>query len=59
MHEIRKHTDWITAMEFSPDSVLLATGDRNGGLFVWEGWTGREYLTLKGHTAGHHSRFLA
>ena len=22
------------------------------GLYVWEGWTGREYLTLKGHTGG-------
>ncbi|MGB7343397.1 MAG: c-type cytochrome domain-containing protein, partial [Pirellulaceae bacterium] len=32
LHEIRKHTDWITTLEFSPDSVLLASGDRNGGL---------------------------
>ena len=27
----------------------IATADRNGGMFVWEGYTGREYLTLKGH----------
>src|SRR4051794_11219007 len=38
-HEVKKHTDWITCMEFSPDGVLLATGDRNGGLFVWEAHT--------------------
>jgi hypothetical protein len=31
--------------------VLLATGDRNGGLFVWEAHTAREYLALRGHTA--------
>ena len=49
--EIRKHTDWVTALEFSPDGVLLATGDRNGGLFVWEAFTAREYFTLRGHTA--------
>ena len=35
-------------MEFSPDGVLLATGDRNGGMHVWEAHTGREYLTSKG-----------
>ena len=28
--EIRKHTDWVTAVEFSPDGVLLATADRAG-----------------------------
>ena len=31
--------------------MLLATGDRNGGLFVWEAPTGREYFALRGHTA--------
>ncbi|HIM31868.1 MAG TPA: hypothetical protein EYG57_20250, partial [Planctomycetes bacterium] len=50
-YEVRKHTDWIYSLEFSPDSILLATGDRAGGLFVWEAYTGREYLTLKGHSA--------
>ena len=33
------------SLEYSPDGVLLATGDRNGGLFVWEAFTGREYFT--------------
>src|SRR5262249_13937503 len=40
-----------TSLEFSPDGVLLASGDRNGGVFVWEAFTAREYHTLKGHTA--------
>ena len=48
-YEVRKHTDWIQALAFSPDGVLLATADRNGGLFVWEAYSGREYLALKGH----------
>jgi WD40 repeat protein len=52
--ELRKHTDWVTAIEFSPPSPprgdLLATGDRAGNLFLWEPRGGREHGTLKGHT---------
>ncbi|MEL7499824.1 MAG: c-type cytochrome domain-containing protein [Planctomycetota bacterium] len=48
--EIKKHTDWVTAVEFSPDGKYLATGDRNGGLHVWDGETGDPVFTLKGHT---------
>ena len=47
--EIRKHTDWITAIGFSPDGELLFTADRNGGMFLWEAETGREVASLKGH----------
>ncbi len=49
LQEIRKHTDWIYSVEFSPDGVLLATADRSGGLFVWESDTAREYQNLQGH----------
>lgn len=52
LHEIRKHTEWIYAVEFSPDGVLLATSDRNGSLFVWEAETAREYQNLAGHKGG-------
>ena len=51
VHEIRKHTEWIYALEFSPDGVLLTTADRNGGMFVWEAETAREYQNLAGHKA--------
>lgn len=51
LHELKKHTDWIYSLEFSPDGVLLASTDRNGGVFVWEAATGRDYLALTGHTA--------
>ena len=40
----------MTAASFSPDGVLLATGDRNGGLYVWEARTGNPFYTLKGHS---------
>ena len=46
---IKKHTDWVTALAFSPDGVLLASGDRNGGLFIWEAATGSEFQNLRGH----------
>jgi hypothetical protein len=51
-YEMKKHTDWIYSIAFSPDGVLLATADRNGGLIVWEANTGREYLVLGGHSSG-------
>jgi hypothetical protein len=48
-HRIKKHTEWVTAIEFSPDSKYLATGDRNGGLFIWEAESGQEMFNLAGH----------
>ena len=50
LYEIEKHTDWVTAIEFSPNGKFLATADRNGGFHVWESDSGEEYLTLKGHS---------
>jgi WD40 repeat protein len=46
------HNDWIQAIEFSPDGLLLATADRAGGLRVWDAENGREMHNLRGHTAG-------
>lgn len=51
-HSIKKHTDWITALDVSPDGVLAASGDRNGGVWVWEADTGNEFHTLRAHQAG-------
>ena len=55
LHDLKKHTDWVTAIQYSPDSVLLATGDRNGGLVVWEADSGQELYTLTGHQASINS----
>jgi WD40 repeat protein len=49
LHSIKKHTDWVTAIAFSPDGKLLASADRSGGLVVWESDKGKEYITLPGH----------
>ncbi len=45
----KKHTNWIYCTSFSPDGVLVASSDRNGGLFVWETETGRMFHELRGH----------
>ncbi|PQO36948.1 hypothetical protein C5Y96_07235 [Blastopirellula marina] len=52
LHEVKKHTDWVTSIAYSPDGVLLATADRSNGLFVWEADTAREYMNLQGHKEG-------
>ncbi len=49
--QMKKHTDWIYSVAFSPDGVLLATADRNGGIVIWEAQTGREYAVLAGHAS--------
>jgi hypothetical protein len=49
IYEIKKHSEWVTAVSFSNDGILLATGDRNGGLSVWEADGGGEYLNLEGN----------
>ena len=48
---IKKHTDWVTAVAYSADNVLLASGDRAGGLWVWEAKNNREFYNLAGHKA--------
>lgn len=48
----QKHTDWITAIAYSPDGVLLASADRAGGLWVWEAKSAHEFYNLAGHKAG-------
>lgn len=48
-YQIKKHTQWITAIAFSPDGKSLATADRNGGLLISDAATGNENFNLTGH----------
>ncbi len=55
----KKHTDWVTAIAYSPDGVYVASADRAGGITVWETATGAEAVTLPGHkTAVNALAFL-
>jgi WD40 repeat protein len=45
---IKKHTDWITSLAASPDGKFFASGDRNGGIHVWD-TAGNEIHSLRDH----------
>lgn len=49
LHRIKKHTDWVTAVSFSPKGDQFATGDRNGGIHIWEAGLGGIVLSLSDH----------
>ncbi len=51
LYKMKKHTDWITAVAFSPNGEWLASGDRNGGISIWDADNGLEIHTLAGHKA--------
>lgn len=44
-----KHTDWITAIAYSPDGKLMASGDRVGNIHLWDAETGGVVLPLAEH----------
>ena len=46
--QIKKHTDWVTAVAFSADGKYLVTGDRSGNAYVWDANV-RELCALTGH----------
>jgi WD40 repeat protein len=50
--KLKKHTDWVTAVAFSPNGKLLASADRNGGISIWDPDNGQELFTLAGHKSG-------
>ncbi len=55
----KKHTDWVTAMAYSPDGAYVASADRAGGITIWEAATGAESISLPGHkTAVNALAFL-
>jgi len=48
--KIKKHTDWVTALCFTPDGKQLISADRAGGLSVWD-TQGHEIQSISAHTA--------
>jgi WD40 repeat protein len=47
---VLKHPDEVGTVAFSPDGTRLASASLDGTAKVWEVETGRELLTLVGHT---------
>lgn len=54
-YKIDKHTDWITAVAFSPDGNSLVTADRSGGIHLWDARSGGIRLSLLEHKAAVRS----
>src|SRR5207249_939658 len=50
MLTLKGHTNYVSAVAFSPDGKRLATASNDGVVKVWEAQTGQELLNLKGHT---------
>jgi WD40 repeat protein/uncharacterized caspase-like protein len=48
---IKAHEDGITAMAFSPDGKIIATGSADKMIKLWNAESGAELRTLAGHTA--------
>ena len=59
LHEIRKHTDWITAIEYSPDGVLLATAIATAACLCLGSRDGPRVSEPEGAHWRHHRRQLA
>ncbi len=51
-NSIKKHTDWVTAVAFSPDGKQIASGDRAGNLHVWDVHGGYLLYSPPAHKAG-------
>lgn len=52
MYTLKKHTDFVTAVQFSPDGTTLASGDRAGGLFLSAAADGASPRLLDGVVGG-------
>ncbi|OKL61652.1 hypothetical protein UA08_03431 [Talaromyces atroroseus] len=51
-HLLKGHLRGVSAVKFSPDRTMLASGGADGTLKVWDALTGKLIHTFEGHLAG-------
>ncbi|HVS72085.1 MAG TPA: hypothetical protein VHQ47_12590 [Phycisphaerae bacterium] len=51
MVSLKGHTDGITALAFSPDGKLLASGSGDRTIIIWDVHSGKQLHRLEGHEA--------
>ncbi|KAH8705562.1 WD repeat protein [Talaromyces proteolyticus] len=49
---LKGHLRGVSAVKFSPDRTMLASGGADGSLKVWDTYTGKLLHTFEGHLAG-------
>lgn len=50
---LKGHSDWfggVYSIAFSPDGKLIASGSKDKTIKIWEVYTGKELITLEGHS---------
>lgn len=44
------HRNWVLCVAWSPDGALVASGDMDGNIWLWDPATGKPLGTCKGHS---------
>lgn len=44
------HKNWVLCVSWSPDGALVASGDMDGNIWLWDPATGKPLGTCKGHS---------
>lgn len=53
--QLEKHTKPITALAFSPDGTLIASGAEDNTIIVWDAKNGNQLKALQGHSGAINS----
>jgi WD40 repeat protein len=47
---LQGHRNWVLCVAWSPDASMIATGDMNGDIWLWEAASGKPLGQCKGHS---------
>jgi ribosome assembly protein 4 len=47
---LQAHRNWVLCVSWSPDATMIATGDMNGDIWLWDAAAGQPLGQCKGHS---------